>query len=274
MALLRFFLFAVLAPVLAVQAVRVRRGTPRLPGAGGPAEGVVGDGVLGDAVTGGGVVGGGVAGGGVVVRLAVLGESTVDGVGVAAHADGLTGQLAGELARRGLRVRWQAVGLTGANASVVRRELVARLSPADVVVIALGVNDTLELHSAARFRRDLLGVVVDVRRRLGPVPVVLAGVPPMAAFPSLPRPLRDALSARSTALDRAAAELAKVPGVAYSAMTPDLLHEGTFAEDRFHPGPLGYRDWAAALAPAVVSAVSGLPGVTVGPHPREPRQPI
>lgn len=251
MALLRLFLFAALAPVLAVQALRVRRGTPRLPGAGGPTSGVLGDGP--------------------VVRLVVLGESTVDGVGVAAHADGLTGQLANELARRGLRVRWQAVGLTGATAAVVRRSLVARLAPADVVVVALGVNDTLELHSAARFRRDLLGVVADVRQRLGPVPVVLAGVPPMASFPSLPRPLRDALSARSTALDAAAAELARLPGVTYSAMTPDLLHEGTFAEDRFHPGPIGYRDWAAALAPAVVA---GLPGVTVDPHPREPRQPI
>ncbi|MGW4483862.1 SGNH/GDSL hydrolase family protein [Amycolatopsis sp. NPDC004368] len=251
MALLRLFLFAALAPVLAVQALRVRRGTPRLPGAGGPTSDVVGAGPE--------------------VRLAVLGESTVDGVGVGAHSDGLTGQLAAVLARGGLRVRWQAVGLTGANAAVVRRSLVERLEPADVVVVVLGVNDTLELHSAARFRRDLLGVVVDVRRRLGPVPVVLAGVPPMAAFPSLPRPLRDVLAARSTALDRAAAELARVPGVAYSAMTPDLLHEGTFAEDRFHPGPLGYRDWAAALAPVVASA---LPEVTLGRHPREPPQPI
>ncbi|QRP45695.1 SGNH/GDSL hydrolase family protein [Amycolatopsis sp. FDAARGOS 1241] len=243
MAVLRFLLFAALAPVLVVQALRTRRGTPRLPGAGGPASGVTGTGPD--------------------FRLAVLGESTVDGVGARTHEEGLTGRLAELIAGGGLRVRWQAVGRPGASAAVVRRELVHRLAPADLVVIALGVNDTLELHSAARFRRDLLGVVVDVRRRLGPVPVVLAGVPPMGNFPALPRPLRDVLAARSAALDRAAAELARLPGVTYVAMAPGLLHDGTFAEDRFHPGPVGYREWAAAL-------VAGSPAVTATTRPEEP----
>lgn len=227
MAVLRILLFAALAPVLAVQALRTRRGTPRLPGASGPTAGVVGSGVA--------------------FRLAVLGESTVDGVGAGTHEEGLTGQLAQLLARRGLEVRWQAVGRTGATAAVARRDLVQQLRPADVVVIALGVNDTLELHSAARFRRDLLRVVVGVRQRLGHVPVVLAGVPPMGGFPALPRPLKDALAARSTTLDRAAARLAVLPGVTHVPMPPGLLDAATFAADHFHPSPTGYRTWATAL---------------------------
>ncbi|MDT8910191.1 SGNH/GDSL hydrolase family protein [Amycolatopsis sp. PS_44_ISF1] len=227
MALLPFLL---VAPLLVVQAVRVRRSTPQLPAAAGPVEGVVGHGA--------------------VLRLAVLGESTVDGVGAATHEEALTGQLARQLAERlGRRVQWQAVGRTGANARVVRRDLVPKLKPADLLVIVLGVNDTLELHSAARFRRDLLGVVVAARRRVGPaVPVLVAGVPPMARFPALPRPLRDLLAARSGALDRAAAELIGLPAVDHARMDPALLDEGTFAVDRFHPGPAGYRSWAGALA--------------------------
>lgn len=229
MAVLRFVLFAVLAPILAVQALRTRRGTPRLPGASGPATGVTGSGT--------------------VVRLAVLGESTVAGVGARTHSEGLTGQLAQLLARAGL-VRWQAVGRTGATAAIARRDLVPQLRPADLVVIALGVNDTLTLRSAARFRRDLLGVIVDVRHRLGPVPVVLAGVPPMGRFPALPRPLKDVLSARSAILDRAAIQLAVLPDVAHVPLPPELLHATTFAPDRFHPSPAGYRAWAASLVAA------------------------
>ncbi|MCR6489748.1 SGNH/GDSL hydrolase family protein [Amycolatopsis sp. OK19-0408] len=218
--------------VLLAQAVYVKRTTPRLPGAAGPTEGLV-------------------PGEGEPFRLAVLGESTVDGVGAATHEEALTGCLARELARDGRAVRWQAVGRTGANARVVRAELVPLVSPADLVVIALGVNDTIELRSAPAYRRDLLALVIALRRRLGPVDVLLAGVPPMARFPALPRPLRDVLSARSRALDRAAAALAEVPGVAHLPMDPGLLDPAAFASDRFHPGPAGYARWAQTLADAL-----------------------
>ncbi|WP_439385679.1 SGNH/GDSL hydrolase family protein [Amycolatopsis lexingtonensis] len=215
--------------VLIAQAVYVKRTTPRLPGAAGPTEGLI-------------------PGDGEPFRLAVLGESTVDGVGAADHEEALTGCLARELARDGRAVRWQAVGRTGANARTVRAELVPLVDPADLVVVALGVNDTIELRTAPAYRRDLLALVVELRRRLGPVGVVLAGVPPMSRFPALPRPLRDVLSARSTALDAAAAALARVPGVTHLPMDPALLDPAAFASDRFHPGPAGYARWAQTLA--------------------------
>lgn len=218
--------------LLAAQAVYVKRTTPRLPGAAGPADGVV-------------------EGAGEPFRLAVLGESTVDGVGAATHEEALTGCLARELAKGGRAVRWQAVGRTGANARTVRAELAPLVEPADLVVIALGVNDTIELRTAAGYRRDLLALVVDLRRRLGPAAIVLAGVPPMARFPSLPRPLRDVLAARSAALDAAAAAVARVPGVTHVPMAPGLLDPAAFAPDRFHPGPAGYARWAQTLAGAL-----------------------
>ncbi|MDQ7805906.1 SGNH/GDSL hydrolase family protein [Amycolatopsis sp. A133] len=238
--------------VLLAQAVYVKRKTPRLPGAAGPTEGLV-------------------PGDGEPFRLAVLGESTVDGVGAADHEEALTGCLARELARDGRAVRWQAVGRTGANARVVRAELVPliRLPPhrhpqsrrsraagrpaVDLVVVALGVNDTIELRTAAGYRRDLLELVLELRRRLGPADVLLAGVPPMSRFPALPRPLRDVLSARSAALDAAASTLGRIPGVTHLPMDPALLDPGAFASDRFHPGPAGYARWARTLARSVIS---------------------
>jgi lysophospholipase L1-like esterase len=217
--------------VILAQAVYVKRTTPRLPGAAGPTEGLV-------------------PGAGEPFRLAVLGESTVDGVGAASHEEALTGCLARELARDGRAVRWQAVGRTGANARTVRAELAPLVRPADLVVIALGVNDTIELRTAGAYRRDLLELVIDLRRRLGPVDVLLAGVPPMSRFPALPRPLRDVLAARSSALDHSAATLARIPGVTHLPMDPRLLDPAAFAADRFHPGPAGYARWAQTLAAA------------------------
>ncbi|WP_020663291.1 SGNH/GDSL hydrolase family protein [Amycolatopsis benzoatilytica] len=246
MAVLRLFLLFLLTPVLAVQAVRVRRATPRLPGAAGPTAGALGTGPP--------------------FRLAVIGESTVDGVGAPTHAEALTGQLASAIAASGRAVRWQALGSTGASARVVLDELVPRIQPADAVVVVLGVNDTLELRSAARYRRDLLKIVIEVRRRIGDVPIVLAGVPPLGSFPSLPRPLRDVLGAWSAALDRAARSLVRLPGVRYVPLASGLLKPDMFASDRFHPGPTGYRAWAAALA-------KELPAVTAGWHPGELRRP-
>ncbi|SDX17279.1 Lysophospholipase L1 [Amycolatopsis xylanica] len=231
---MRGLLTVALAPVLLAQALHVRRVTPRLPGASGPVTGSVP--------------------GGDPLRLLVLGESTVDGVGAATHEEALTGQLALALAERtGRGVRWQAVGRTGANARVVRTDLLPAAEPADLVVIALGVNDTIELHSAARYRRDLLRLVVAIRRGLGPVPVLLAGVPPMDRFPVLPRPLRAVLGARSAALDAAAVRLTRVPGVGHAPMPSEILADDLFAADGFHPGPAGYRKWAAQLAQTVTA---------------------
>ncbi|WP_130342908.1 SGNH/GDSL hydrolase family protein [Herbihabitans rhizosphaerae] len=213
--------------------MRVRRDTPRLPPATEDATGAAG------------------RAGAPELRLLTLGESTVDGVGVDSHTDGLTGRLAIALAgHTGRRVHWLASGRTGANARRVRRELLdsACAAPADAVVIALGVNDTIELRSPAAFRRDMLALVVAVRARLGRVPVMLAGVPPMDAFPTLPQPLRTVLGLRSRALDAQLARLSQVDGVWHVPAARAALRPEHFAADGFHPGAHGYRIWGEQLA--------------------------
>ena len=220
--------------VILAQAFYVKRKTPRLPGAAGPTEGLV-------------------PGDGEPFRLVVLGESTVDGVGAADHEEALTGCLARELARDGRAVRWQAVGRTGANARMVRAELLPLVRPADLVVIALGVNDTIELRTAAGYRRDLLRLVLDcgggsVRStscwpgsRRCP-----ASRPCRARCVTSSRPVRPLSTQRPRPLER-------IPGVRHLPMDPALLDPAAFASDRFHPGPAGYARWAGTLAPAVIS---------------------
>ncbi|WP_199430560.1 SGNH/GDSL hydrolase family protein [Qaidamihabitans albus] len=220
-----------LAPALIAQGLLIRGRTPRLPGAGGPASGLV-------------------PGIGQPLRLLVLGESTVAGIGAADHGAALTGQLAHTLAREtGRSMRWRATGRSGSDVRTVHRELLAAAcaEPADLVVLALGVNDTIGLRPAAGFRLDVLRLVAGLRRRLGPVPVLLAGVPPLGRFPALPQPLRLVLGLRARALDAALAQLAALPRTVHVPMSRGALDAGSFAGDGFHPGPEGYAFWGAQL---------------------------
>lgn len=226
-----FWAFATvpLLPVLLLQGRRVRQSTPQLPAAAGPDQGSAGDGEP--------------------LKLLVLGESTVAGIGAASHHEGLAGRLGAALAAAsGRAVHWRAVGESGVTAHQTVA-LLDRLGDAqfDAAVIALGVNDTKKLRSVSRFTKDIAALVAALRERAGPVPVALSSVPPMARFPSLPWPLRSIMGTRSAALDeglqRLAARLENVRHV--SVNVPEGDH--WFCSDRFHPSPEGYAFWGMAL---------------------------
>ena len=225
-----------LLPVLLVQGYWLRRTTPRLPDAGGPLEGTV-------------------AGAGEPLRLIALGESTVAGVGARTHETGLAGQLARALSRDTRRgVEWIVVARSGINARDSRAELASQLSgrQADVVMIALGVNDAIEFHTARRWASDVEGLIGDVRAQVGDALVLLSGVPPLNYFPLLPQPLSFALGARSAALERASVALVeKLKRVVYVPFRIERKHSGDlFCADGFHPSELGYSEWAEQLADA------------------------
>ncbi|WP_283134168.1 SGNH/GDSL hydrolase family protein [Rhizohabitans arisaemae] len=227
------------AVVLGVQGVLVRRRTPRLPEAGGDRQGVVWP--------------AGEASARSPLRIAVLGESTAAGVGVNSHEDGFAGHLARSLAvRTGRAIAWQVAARSGANTRVTVRDLVPQLEPADAVVVLLGVNELLELRRPLAFERDLVTLAAAVRRRLGPVPIVLAGMAPVGRFPALPQPLRGVMGVWAAGLDRAMVRAASaVRDVRHVPAGVPVESAEVFAADGFHPGAVGYRMWAAAIAPAV-----------------------
>lgn len=231
-----------LAPVLVHQGRRVRATTPRLPEAPGPREGEI-------------------AGARAIVRLLVLGESPAAGVGAADHQEALAGQVARTLAAEaGRAVRWRVLARNGATAAAAREELLAPAAgvAADVAVVALGVNDTLKLRAPGRWASDLRALIGLLRERCGPVPVVLAAVPPMGVFPGLPQPLRGVLGLRAAVLDRAAARLAaEMDGVRHvSVPLPPGAVDDFFCADRFHPSPYGYSLWGAALGRAAAASLA------------------
>lgn len=227
-----------LLPVLLAQGYWVRKRTPRLPDAGAPREGTA-------------------AGEGEPLKLIGLGESTVAGIGAATHETALTGQLALALGRDLKRtVNWLVVARSGINARKSLTELVPQLAGrrADVVLIALGVNDSIEFHTARRWALDIERLIEAVRSEVGDVLVLLAGVPPLDYFPALPQPLSFVLGARAAFLGKASVEIAKkmkrvvhVPFQIEKRGSRQL-----FCADGFHPSELGYSLWAEQLAEGFV----------------------
>lgn len=231
-----------LIPILLAQACWIRKRTPRLPDASGPREGTV-------------------AGKGVPLKLVSVGESTVAGIGAATHEAALTGQLAQALNRRSKRsVSWLVVARSGINARKSLSELVPQLAGhrADVVLIALGVNDSIEFRTARRWASDVERLIEAIRREVGDALVLLAGVPPLDCFPVLPEPLSFVLGARSASLGEASVGIAKklkrvvhVPFQIEKRRSRQL-----FCSDGFHPSELGYSLWAEQLAAAFARFVS------------------
>ena len=83
--------------------------------------------------------------------------------------------------------------------------------------------------------------------------VVVTGVPPFGAFPSLPRALAAYLDERASALDAVSEEVCTAHDRAVWLPSRGLVDDvgGFFAADGFHPSEDGYRRWAEALAPAI-----------------------
>lgn len=220
-----------LLPFVWRQGQRVRETVPRLPEAAGPRTGHV-------------------EGPGLPLRLLVFGESTVAGVGAADHEQGLTGRVAHAIARQTDRpVRWRAHGRRGVTARAAREGLLPTLpkAPFHVAVVALGVNDVVQLNSPARWRRDVGRLVADLRARTDHPPVLLAGVPPIDQFPALPEPLRTVLGWRGRLLDQAAQRLAATAQTLIHVPAPRPVDPAAFCADGVHPGPDGYAAWGARL---------------------------
>lgn len=182
------------------------------------------------------------------VRIAVVGESTAAGCGVDTHDHGFPGWLARDLAARTRRpVSWEVVGQFGATARRIRHRLLPQLGAnLHVAVLLAGANDVLTRRTPRQWRDDLAAIVEDLAGRAGQVAV--AGMPPFAAFPSLPTTLGRYLAQRAGALDAVSQQVcAQHPRATWIGL-PDSPPLDFFAHDRFHPSAAGYRRWAQAVA--------------------------
>lgn len=231
-----WLLALLLLPALLPMALHTRRRALRLAPAAGPQQGLAGAQFDGPAL-----------------RLLLLGESTVAGVGVACQSQALVGQLACAMATQQRRpVAWQALGENGITATQACTRLLPQvlLAPADIVLLVFGVNDSTHLSSLRTWRLALQQMTQAVQAH--GAQVAFTAVPPLQHFSALPWLLRQVLGLRAALLDTQLRRLARQFGVLYCAV--ELEFEPAYlAQDGYHPSQLGYQVWADGLAPQLLS---------------------
>ncbi|MDO8698706.1 MAG: SGNH/GDSL hydrolase family protein [Pseudomonas sp.] len=231
-----WLLALLLLPLLVPQALRTRRRTLRLTPAAGPQQGVAGAEFAGPAL-----------------RVVLLGESTVAGVGVACQTQGLAARLAQALAEQQRRpVAWQACGENGITASQACTRLLpqALAAPADLLLLVFGVNDSTQLSSLRAWRQALTCMTQALQAQ--GAQVAFTAVPPLQHFSALPWLLRRVLGLRGTLLDRQLRAVARQLGASYCSVELEFAAD-YLAEDGYHPSQLGYQVWASGLAAQLLS---------------------
>lgn len=221
-----------LLPVLLPMALYTRRTALRLPEAGGPQQGLSGAALAGTPL-----------------RLLLLGESTVAGVGVDCQEQALAGQLALALVeQQRCAVAWQACGENGITVTQAQQRLLPQglAAPVDLVLLVFGVNDTTHLSSLRAWRQALAQMTRTLQAH-GAL-VAFTSVPPLQHFAALPWLLRQMLGLRGALLDWHLRRLAEQLGARHCAVELEFTRE-YLAIDGYHPSALGYRVWAQGLAP-------------------------
>ena len=230
-----WLLFTGLFPVIVAQGIHTKRTTVRLPEAAGEQ---FGHSSLSNQNA---------------LKLVVVGESTVAGVGVSHQQQGLAAQVAIALEQQLAKsVQWFAYGKNGARlADVCLTLLPQHLHQADIILVSIGVNDTIRLSSLKHWQQHITALVTKIRQHSN-APIRFLTLPPMHQFTALPSPLRQVIGFRARALDAALRKsISKfVDCAVIDYQTPMKAH--FLAEDGYHPSEAGYvvigQDVAKALA--------------------------
>ena len=183
------------------------------------------------------------------IRLLVLGDSTVAGVGVTDLNDGLAAQISALIAERtGRAVTCRAAGFNSAVAGDLRDHAVPNLAPEPWthILVSVGVNDVKNLHTVGRFTDEFGGLLYALKAKWPDARVSWANVVDMRCFPALPALLAQMLEWRALLLNAAGARLCEERG-AHCSRRLKIPGPNIFSKDGFHVGKEGYRICAQHL---------------------------
>lgn len=233
----------IIAPILILQGLYVRRVTPKLPEPDGPRSGAVGTGPK--------------------TRVLILGDSAAAGVGVDTQDKALSGRLVETLCKTH-EVVWKLLASTGDDSKDILTLLQSvKKESFDSVIVSVGVNDVTSQTRLDVWERNLQSIIDILKEKFNAQFIYLTCLPPMHLFPALPQPIRWWLGIRAKRLNtilegviesNQKCVLVRVPlsfdkgSVEYVEENKDIL-----AEDGFHPGESTYRLWGTHVAQLIQS---------------------
>lgn len=218
-------------PLLYLQGQLTRRKVGVLPDAAGGPNGVAGEGEN-------------------AVKLLVIGESTVAGLGARTHELALAGRFSYELSKQiNTSVNWTVIGKNGVTARRTINELLPKVPEEtyDYILLGIGGNDVMKLSSPVKWRRDMIELLGILRAKYPDAPIFITNCPMIKMSTAIPQPIKFILWELSKAHDSNIKEFtADMERVFYYHQPRDLDIEGFFA-DGIHPSEKGYADWSEAM---------------------------
>lgn len=184
------------------------------------------------------------------VKMLVIGESTVAGLGARTHETALAGQFAKVLSEKiGKSIEWHVIGKNGVTAKRTIALLVPQIpenEKFDYIMLGVGGNDVLKLSSPRKWRRDATRLISIMREKYPESVIFMTNAPAVHLSPVLPQPIKFILGNLSALHDKNSREfLPKMKNVFYFHR-PDDITEGFFA-DGIHPSEKGYTDWSKRM---------------------------
>jgi len=192
-------------------------------------------------------------------RVLVLGEANAVGLGTTQHALGMAGHFGRLLASlTGRGVHWSAVPVRGNrihNAWEViedERDLLART---DVVIVMMGIVDTLSLTSRGRWAADLSHTLDCLTEALPhDATILLTCIPPMDNAGSISKLARFAAGRQARLFNRVSESIARQHRICRTVAFPqDLRQQLWVPQSRQEPYVAMYSAWSAAAVAEFVS---------------------
>jgi len=195
------------------------------------------------------------------IQLITLGESTIAGVGVETHEQGLTGTLAKVLGEQlSLVVRWKVYARSGYTAAKVREKLVPKIQEdPGLIIVGLGGNDAFKLHSPWIWKSDIRAAIESLQERFPQIPIVFCNMPPIKEFPAFTGLIKMTVGNLVELLGKALEDVAKeFEHVHYFGEVIEVDHwlqqlggnvkREDFFSDGVHPSKLTYQTWGQEIA--------------------------
>jgi lysophospholipase L1-like esterase len=240
-----------LLPILYYQAKKIRQNVPILPEAQNP------KGYIKTAAER-------------TLKVLVIGESTIAGVGVDFHENGFTGHLAKEIADlQNTSVLWRVYAKSGYTAKMVRNKLLPIIEDtnADIIVIGLGGNDAFKLNSPELWMLQINLLIKSLKRKFPKTPIYFTNMPPIKEFPAFTSTIKFVIGNLVEIFGkRLHRRVYKKENVYYNNEIISLNTwkkrfnlEGninTFFSDGVHPSKLTYQVWGKDMAQFIINSKS------------------
>jgi lysophospholipase L1-like esterase len=244
---MRYILGSILAvpmlPIIYFQGKKIKRDIPTLPEANG---------IEGQANTNATKT----------LKILTIGESSIAGVGVETHEEGLTGTFARALAQKmGVNVQWKVYARSGYTAKQVAIEIIPKIveNDVDLIVIGLGANDAFTLNTPQKWRKHMSELIDKVQLQFENIPIVFCNMPPIKEFPAFTPLLKFVVGNLGEILGKELQTIVASRENVYFYARKLTLKDWAerlnvkgkpldFFSDGVHPSKLTYQTWAKDLA--------------------------